>query len=399
MCCDTPRLRLSGWPRSRPGAMDGRLGRGCLRPDRRRMRSCPANGTVPQDLGRLDIAPSASPWSGEIAATGQGPRHVARVSSGRIRLGQAADGSLPRSRRPQLGWLSHRVSFCASRCASCPKSPAGATAGNGDVVHDIVSRSSGHLRMTVRGPTMKSALSLMLIACLLASTVPLAAQKNTEATTDLLAAAITREAVRLAALDQNRLPDDWQRVRTLAASAEIVVTVTGSQPLARYYVRADEVELTVLNLSCPTLPPDARRVLLATLSHHPEAFGPAPQVRKDGTGGTRWRIRSRSESRGTSRGARAHRPSRCPGDRDCYKSDSWVATRSCRIWSTGVCFQSSGVRGLSRMSSRRQLSCVGAAPDQRTLASPVGRSVRVLRTGSESPRTRRDLPRTIRQLS
>jgi hypothetical protein len=127
---------------------------------------------------------------------------------------------------------------------------------------------------------MKSALSIMLIACLMSSTVPLAAQETREPT-GLLTAAITREAVRLAALDQNRLPDDWPRVRKLAVSAEIIVTVTGSQPLARYYVWADEVELTVLNLSCPTLPPDARRVLLDTLSHHPEAFGPAPQVRKD----------------------------------------------------------------------------------------------------------------------
>jgi hypothetical protein len=40
--------------------------------------------------GWLDIAPSASPCRGEIAATGQGPRCVARVSSGRISLGQAA---------------------------------------------------------------------------------------------------------------------------------------------------------------------------------------------------------------------------------------------------------------------------------------------------------------------
>ena len=69
---------------------------------------------------------------------------------------------------------------------------------------------------------MKSALSLMLIACLLASTVLLAAEENTEPTTGLLAAAITREAVRLAVLDQNRLPDDWPRVRKLAASAEIL---------------------------------------------------------------------------------------------------------------------------------------------------------------------------------
>jgi hypothetical protein len=127
---------------------------------------------------------------------------------------------------------------------------------------------------------MKSALSFMLIVCLMPSTVPLAAQENKEST-GLFTAAITREAVRLTALGQSQLPDDWPRVHKLAAGAEILVTVTGSQLLARYYVRADEYELNVLNLSIPTLPPDARRVLLDTLSHHPEVFGPAQQVRAD----------------------------------------------------------------------------------------------------------------------
>jgi hypothetical protein len=88
-------------------------------------------------------------------------------------------------------------------------------------------------------------------------------------------------AIRLAALEHSQVPDDWPRVRKLAAGAEIVVTVTGSQPLARYYVRADEHELNVLNLSSPTLPPEARRVLLDTLSNHQEVFGPAQQVRSD----------------------------------------------------------------------------------------------------------------------
>jgi hypothetical protein len=127
---------------------------------------------------------------------------------------------------------------------------------------------------------MKSALSFTLIVCLMPSTVPLAAQENKEQP-GRLAAAITREAVRLAAAEQSQLPDDWPRVRQLAAGGEILLTASGSQPLARYYVRADDHELTVLDLSRPTLPPDARRVLLDTLSHHPEVFGAAPQVRSE----------------------------------------------------------------------------------------------------------------------
>jgi hypothetical protein len=125
---------------------------------------------------------------------------------------------------------------------------------------------------------VKSALSFTLIVCLMPSTVPLAAQENREPT-GLLAAAIIREAVRLAAAEQSQRPDDWPRVRRLAAGGEILVTTSASQSLARYYVQADDDELTVLNLSRPTLSPDARRVLLDTLSHHPEVFGPVPQVR------------------------------------------------------------------------------------------------------------------------
>jgi len=65
---------------------------------------------------------------------------------------------------------------------------------------------------------------------------------------------------------------DWSRVRKLAAATEVVVTVKGSQPGRRYFVLADESDLTVLNLTDPTLPPAARRVLLAMTLNQREFF-------------------------------------------------------------------------------------------------------------------------------
>ena len=54
----------------------------------------------------------------------------------------------------------------------------------------------------------------------------------------------------------------------------MVVTVKGSQPDKRYFVWAEESDLRVLNLTDPTLPPAAMRVLPDTTSNHLEDLTP-----------------------------------------------------------------------------------------------------------------------------
>jgi hypothetical protein len=97
---------------------------------------------------------------------------------------------------------------------------------------------------------MKSVLSLTLIASLMTSPATVAAQASSETGADA----------------------NWSRVSKLAPETEIIVTVQGSQPVRRYVVLADESNLTVLNLTDPTLPAAVRDVLRQLASHHPEFF-------------------------------------------------------------------------------------------------------------------------------
>ncbi len=135
---------------------------------------------------------------------------------------------------------------------------------------------------------MKSAVSLALSMCLVSSAFPVAAQDGIVATPGPIARAITREAAHLAtageptpsgveAVQQGVKPTqtNWSRVSKLAPGTKIVVTVKGSQPATRYLVRADESNLTVLNLTDPALPGTATRVLRDMASRHPEYFGAA----------------------------------------------------------------------------------------------------------------------------
>ena len=126
---------------------------------------------------------------------------------------------------------------------------------------------------------MKSAIAATLIVCLLGAALPVAAQDQTHPAAGPLARAITREAVRVAteptssSVRQIGKPDsNWSRVSKLAPGIEIVVTVRSSQPGKRYFVRADESELTVLNLSNLTLPAAVTRVLRDIASNHREYF-------------------------------------------------------------------------------------------------------------------------------
>lgn len=152
---------------------------------------------------------------------------------------------------------------------------------------------------------IRSGLSLTLIGCLVTLALPVTAQEQTEpgsfdirgpgspTTSGPLTRAVTREAVRLAAaggptapgiesVQQSGKParSDWSRVLKLAPGTEIVVTVNGASPAQRYFVAAEESDLTVLNLTEPTLPANARDVLRDVASNHPEYF---LAVRQHGT--------------------------------------------------------------------------------------------------------------------
>ena len=119
---------------------------------------------------------------------------------------------------------------------------------------------------------MRSAGSLALVISLIGSALPVTAQQNTP-TVGPIARSITREAARFATVRQSKPVDsEWLRVRNLAPGTEIIVTVKGSLPAQRYVVAGDESDLTVLNLTDPTLPAAVRDVLRDLASGHPGYF-------------------------------------------------------------------------------------------------------------------------------
>ena len=124
---------------------------------------------------------------------------------------------------------------------------------------------------------MKSAVSLAMSICLVSSAPTVPAQDRIVPTSGPIARAITREAVRLAAVQQvGKPPDsDWARLRRLAPGTEMTVTVRGSQAGKRYVVSVRDAALTVLNVTDPSLPDPATRALLNIAANHPEYFAGA----------------------------------------------------------------------------------------------------------------------------
>jgi len=91
---------------------------------------------------------------------------------------------------------------------------------------------------------MKSAISLALVVCVVASALPVTAQEPVA--DGPIARSIAHETATLAAAQQNQSADaEWSRVQNLAPGTEVVLTVKGSQPDRWYVVQADESELTV----------------------------------------------------------------------------------------------------------------------------------------------------------
>jgi hypothetical protein len=112
---------------------------------------------------------------------------------------------------------------------------------------------------------MKSALSVVIIVCLVVS--PLAG------------CATIRGPRQISANPGVGTPpeSDWSRVGELAPAKEIAVTIRGSQPANRYFVLADQSGVIVLNLTGPTLPGAATRVLRDMASQHQEYFAAIQQ--------------------------------------------------------------------------------------------------------------------------
>ena len=127
---------------------------------------------------------------------------------------------------------------------------------------------------------MKSALSLVLVASLATSTVPVAAQEKTESTSGPLARSRTREVARLAAeptssaVDRAAQPgtpangSSGGRVSRLSPATAIVVTAADFQPGRRIMVAADYSDLTVLNLAGVALTPAAIARLRTLAARH-----------------------------------------------------------------------------------------------------------------------------------
>jgi hypothetical protein len=125
---------------------------------------------------------------------------------------------------------------------------------------------------------MKSTLLVTLMICLVASEIPAAAQEPGP-----VSQAITRQAGKLVTqaassgaqqASRPRVPE-WSRVRKVKPGAQVIVTVKGLPPGTRYFVLANDFELTVLDLADPLLPAAAKRVLRDMASHEPERLAAA----------------------------------------------------------------------------------------------------------------------------
>jgi len=91
---------------------------------------------------------------------------------------------------------------------------------------------------------MKSALSLVLVVCLVGSAVPLAAQERVEPSA----------------------------IHKLEPGTPVDITVRGDPSGTRYFVAAGDSEITLLRRTEPTLPDAVKRVLRKTATDHPDYF-------------------------------------------------------------------------------------------------------------------------------
>ena len=126
-------------------------------------------------------------------------------------------------------------------------------------------RHAAHLDRRQPLLSMKSAFSIVILVCLVVS--------------PLGGCATIAGPRQISAKPGSGTPpeSDWSRVGKLAPAREVVVTIRGAQPRNRYFVLTDQSGVTVLNLTGPTLPGAATRVLRDMAARHPESLAAIQQ--------------------------------------------------------------------------------------------------------------------------
>jgi hypothetical protein len=113
---------------------------------------------------------------------------------------------------------------------------------------------------------MKSTLSLALLVALVGSTIPLTGQERAPGP---IARSLAHQAVQLAAVPQGNVVDArWSHVRDLAPGTEIIVITRSAPPRRLYLVSTTDSELTILNLTDPSLPRAVTRMLRDMVAYH-----------------------------------------------------------------------------------------------------------------------------------
>jgi hypothetical protein len=117
---------------------------------------------------------------------------------------------------------------------------------------------------------MKPAMSLMLILAVVTSTLPVAAQVQTEPTDGPIARAGAREVAHYAA-QSTAVEGSWSQVLTIKPGTEITVRNREGQAADRYFLTADDSQLILLNLDA-VRSVSGKSALRNGLAMHPEYF-------------------------------------------------------------------------------------------------------------------------------
>src|SRR5262249_23198490 len=109
--------------------------------------------------------------------------------------------------------------------------------------------------------------------------MPITCTRSRHTIVVLLVIALVTSTYPARAESSSHAHDGWARVRTLTPATELIVTTRSRQPVARYFLEASDVTLTLLNVDIPNLPSRARDVLKNVASTHPEYFEAAKHGR------------------------------------------------------------------------------------------------------------------------
>jgi len=81
------------------------------------------------------------------------------------------------------------------------------------------------------------------------------------------------------AAQENRTPENiWSTIRWLKPGTEVTLRTSRSGSNRRYFIRADDDAITLLNVSDPSVPSDVAKLLRRKIAEHPDYF-PLPTGR------------------------------------------------------------------------------------------------------------------------